>query len=320
MRKNVLKESEDSLKKAVIFLKNEKLVAIKTETVYGLACQSSSKTAIQKVYDLKQRPFLNPLIIHVDSIDLAEKISLINNDSRKIMKEFWPGPLTLILNRKKNNLVHDLAVSGLDTIAIRIPSSKFVLKLISIFKKPIAAPSANESGYISATDADHVVDSFGEKVDLIIDSGRTEHGVESTILDMTTNPYEIKRLGVIDYETIRKKLGKKVKNLNFNYKKIIRPNSPGQMLKHYAPKTPLELNINKPNLDDAFLDFGNSKVISHQPTLNLSKSSDLKEAAFNLFYFLRKLDKCSKQRIVVAPIPNKGIGKTINERLMRAAL
>ena len=125
---------------------------------------------------------------------------------------------------------------------------------------------------------------------------------------------------MIDYETIRKKLGKKVKNLNFNYKRIIRPNSPGQMLRHYAPKTPLKLNIDKPNLDDAFLNFGNKKLISHQPSLNLSKSSNLKEAAFNLFYFLRKLDKYSKQRIVVAPIPNKGIGKTINERLKRAAL
>ena len=320
MRNNVINESNDSLKKAVLFLKNEKLVAFKTETVYGLACEASSSKAIKKVYSLKQRPLFNPLIIHVDSIDLAEKISVINDDSRKIMKEFWPGPLTLILTRKKNNLVHDLAVSGLETIAIRIPSSKFVLKLIKKLNKPIAAPSANESGYISATHADHVVDSFGQKVDLILDSGRTEHGVESTILDMTTNPYEIKRLGVIDYKTIRQKLGKDVKKLNFNYKRILHPNSPGQMLKHYAPKTPLRLNIDKPDLDDAFLDFGNKNIISHQPTLNLSKSSNLKEAAFNLFYFLRKLDKCSKKRIVVAPIPDKGIGKTINERLKRAAL
>ena len=320
MRSNVINESEDSLKKAVLFLKNEKLVAVKTETVYGLACEAGNKTAIKKVYSLKQRPLFNPLIIHVDCIDLAEKVSVINDDSRKIMKEFWPGPLTLILNRKKNRLVHDFAVSGLETIAIRIPSSKFVLKLISKLNKPIAAPSANESGYISATDADHVVDSFGKKVDLIIDSGRTEHGVESTILDMTSNPYEIKRLGVIDYKTIRQKLGKNVKNLSFNKKSILCPNSPGQMLKHYAPKTPLRLNIDKPNLDDAFLDFGNKNIVSHQPTLNLSKSSNLKEAAFNLFYFLRKLDKCSKKRIVVAPIPDKGIGKTINERLKRAAL
>ena len=319
MRNNVINESQDSLKKAVLFLKNAKLVAIKTETVYGLACESSSSIAIKKVYNLKKRPLFNPLIIHVNSIELAEKISVINDDSRKIMEEFWPGPLTLILTRKKNNLVHELAVSGLETIAIRIPSSEFVLKLISKLNKPVAAPSANESGYISSTDAAHVVDSFGEKVDLIIDSGRTEYGVESTILDMTTNPYEIKRLGVIDYKTITQKLGKKVKNLNFKEKKLLRPNSPGQMLKHYAPKTPLRLNIDKPNLDDAFLDFGNKNTISHQPTLNLSKTSDLKEAAFNLFYFLRKLDKYSKKRIVVAPIPDQGIGKTINERLKRAA-
>ncbi len=318
MGKNVINESEQALKKALILLKNQKLVAIKTETVYGLACDSSSGAAIKKIFSLKKRPLINPLIIHVDSVELAEKISVINNDSIKIMKEFWPGPLTLILNRKKNNLVHQLAVSGLETIAVRIPSSKFVLSLIRKLNKPIAAPSANESGYISATDADHVVDSFGDKVDLIINSGRTDHGVESTILDMTTNPYEIKRLGVIDFEAIKEKLGKNIKILNLSDKKIFRPNSPGQMLKHYAPKTPLSLNIDKPNSDDAFLDFGNKNLSSHQPTLNLSKSSNLKEAAFNLFYFLRKLDKYSKKRIVVAPIPDKGIGKTINERLRRA--
>ena len=319
MRYNVVNESEDSLKKAVLLLKKEKLVAVKTETVYGLACESGSSNAIKKIYSLKKRPFFNPLIIHVNSIDLAEEISVINNDSRNIMKEFWPGPLTLILTRKKNNLVHDLAVSGLETIAIRIPSSEFVLKLISKLNKPIAAPSANESGYVTATDATHVVDSFGKKVDLIIDSGRTEYGVESTILDMTTSPYEIKRLGVIDDKTIMHKLGKNIKNFNFKDKRILSPNSPGQMLKHYAPKTPISLNIDKPNLDDAFLDFGNKNTISHKPTLNLSKSSDLNEAAFNLFYFLRKLDKYSKKRIVVAPIPDQGIGKTINERLQRAA-
>ena len=318
MKNNITHESLDSLKKAVFLLNNQKLVALKTETVYGVACDPSNILAIKRVYELKKRPVFNPLIIHVDSIKLVEKIALIDHDSKLMMKEFWPGPLTLILPRKKNNIIHDFAVSGLDTVAVRLPASKLIKNIISKFKKPIAAPSANESGYVSATDAKHVIDSFGDKIDLIIDSGRADYGIESTILDMTCKPYEVKRLGVIDLITLKKKLGKTIKILNVNKKNISKPNSPGQTLKHYSPRTPLKINNIKPNSDDAFLNFGDKISTSHNPTLNLSKSSDLNEAAFNLFYFLRKLDKSKKKRIVVAPIPNIGIGKTINERLNRA--
>ncbi len=320
MKENIISESKDSLKRALVMLNDQKLVAIKTETVYGVACDPSSILAIKKVYELKNRPSFNPLIIHVDSIELVKKIALIDHDSRLMMKEFWPGPLTLILPRKRSPVIHDFAVSGLETIAVRLPASKFFKDMICNFKKPIAAPSANESGYISATDAKHVIDSFGNKIDLIIDSGRADYGLESTILDMTSKPYEIKRLGVIDIKKIEKILGKTVKIFNANVKNTSSPNSPGQILKHYAPRTPLEINICVPNSDDAFLNFGKKIVTQHRPTLNLSKSSNLNEAAFNLFYFLRKLDKFRKKRIVVAPIPDIGIGKTINERLNRAVL
>ncbi len=319
MRNNIKVESNSSFKEAVSLLRDEKLVALKTETVYGVACDPSSVLAIKKIYEIKKRPKYNPLIIHVNSIQLAEKIAFINEDSRLIMKEFWPGPLTLILPKKKNLLIHDFAVSGLETIAVRHPESTFFNKIIRELKKPLAAPSANESGYISPTDAEHVFDSFGNKVDLVINSGRAKYGLESTILDMTSEPYEIKRFGVIDSNLIKNKLGKKIKIFNPKNNKILKPNSPGQMFKHYAPKTPLKINTKRPNENDAFLNFGSKIITLHKPTLNLSESSNLKEAAFNLFFFLRKLDKYNKKRIVVAPIPNDGIGKTINERLLRAS-
>ena len=192
-------------------------------------------------------------------------------------------------------------------------------EIINKFQKPIAAPSANESGYISATDANHVIDSFGNKIDLVIDSGRTNFGLESTILDMTKKPYQLKRHGVIDSKIITEKTGIKIVIANCKNKKFQKPNSPGQLLKHYAPKTPLFTNITEPMQGDAFLNFGKRKY-NHKATLNLSTTANLDEAAYNLFDFLRKLDKLKKKRIVVAPIPNTGIGITINERLDRASI
>ena len=318
MHKNVFKESNTSVKKAVKYLERSKLVALKTETVYGLACDPSNIEAINKLYELKKRPAFNPLIIHVNSLDLAKKISFVNRKAEEIMKKFWPGPLTLVLPRKKNNFVHDFAVSGLETIAIRFPNSEIINKIISAFKRPIAAPSANTSGYISSTDAHHVIECFGNKVDLVINSGRSNYGIESTILDLTGPTPLIQRLGVIDSSLLKERLG--VEILESHIKDNKRPNSPGQCLKHYSPKTPLKVNVNKPKIGDAFLNFGNDNSITHDPSLNLSKSSNLNEAAYNLFDFLRKLDKLRKKRIVVAPIPYIGIGKTINERLEKASI
>ncbi len=319
MKQNLMKESNESINKAVEYLEKKKLVALKTETVYGIACDPGNIYALKKLYKIKQRPFYNPLIIHVNSIDLAKKIVHTSKDAEYLMKNFWPGPLTLILPRKLNNLIHDLALSGLQTVAIRFPKSGIMSKIITKFQKPIAAPSANESGYISATDANHVIDSFGNKIDLVIDSGRTNYGLESTILDLTKKPYQLKRHGVLDYKIISKKTGIKIVEEDPRKIDLKKPNSPGQLLKHYAPKTPLFTNVTEPMQDDAFLNFG-KKSINHQASLNLSVSADLDEAAYNLFDFLRKLDKLKKKRIVVAPIPNTGIGKTINERLFRASI
>ena len=318
MQKNLVKESESTIDKAVGFLKNNKLVSIKAETVYGVACDPSSIIAIKKLYDLKKRPSYNPLIIHMNSLDMASKFAEFNNDAKKIAQNFWPGPLTLILPKKKNNIINDFAISGLDTIAVRIPDSEVFLKILNLFNKPIAAPSANQSGYISSTKAEHVIDSFGYNIDLVLDSGNCELGIESTIIDLTTKPYFIRRPGMIDSNEITEKT-----SIVFETPKIdndlSKISSPGQLKKHYSPHTPLKLNINKPRKDDAFLFFGNENKISHNPSLNLSPKGDLIEAACNLFDFLRKLDKLKMKRIAVSPIPYSGIGKTINERLTRAS-
>ena len=319
MQSNLIRESINSVSMASNYLKCGKLVSIKTETVYGIACDPSNLNAVKRLYELKKRPVFNPLIIHVDSLEMASNFVVLNKDAKKIARKFWPGPLTLILPKKKNNLINDFSISGLNTIAVRMPNSKIFLDVIKAFGNPIAAPSANESGYISSTNAQHVLDSFGSKVDLIIDSGKCELGLESTIIDLTEKPYVVRRLGILNVETILDKTGVtiKIKDLRNNLKKI---NSPGQLNKHYAPKTPLIMNTTIPEKGDAFLIFGKNHINNHKPSLNLSSQGNLDEAAHNLFDFLRKLDKLSMKRIAVTPIPNKGLGRTINERLKRACL
>lgn len=318
MQKNILKESPYSVDKAVTILNNDGIVALKTETVYGVACNANSIFSIESVYNLKKRPLFNPLIIHVNTLEMANKIAVFSNVSKKIAKHFWPGPLTLILPRRKNCLVKDFAVAGLETIALRIPDSKVFQKILEKFKKPIAAPSANPSGYISSTTARHVSDSFGRKIELIIDSGKSHFGLESTILDMSKKKLSITRQGVITPEVIKKVVGIDI-DLSDNVKKKQKPISPGQIKKHYAPNTPLKMNVKKPKPGDAFLSFGSNHNLKFNPSLNLSKKGDLYEAAQNLFDYLRKLDKLKMKRIAVMPIPEKGIGKTINERLIRAS-
>ena len=189
------------------------------------------------------------------------------------------------------------------------------MKLLNKFGKPVAAPSANKSGYISSTKANHVIESFREDIELVIDSGQSEYGLESTIIDLSLEKILIRRLGVIDKELLEKKLEIKIYEQNEPQKN--KPNSPGQSFKHYSPNTPIKLNVKNPEEEDAFLGFGSMKL-KHKPFLNLSENGDLKEAAFNLFNFLRKLDKLNKKKISIYPIPKKGLGKVINERLNRA--
>ncbi len=318
MKNNIFKENSRSISNACDYLTNNEVIAIKAETVYGLAADAGNRISISKVYKLKKRPIYNPLIIHVNSIDMAKEFAIFNNDAEVLARRYWPGPLTLILKRRKIKIVHNDAVAGLDTVAVRMPNSKIFLKIISFLKKPLAAPSANKSGYISSTNANHVRDCFGHKVKMIIDSGKSNLGLESTIIDTTKKPYLIRRLGIISKKEIFDSTGLKVllKSDIGNSKK---PNSPGQLKKHYSPKTPIILNVKKPGKDDAFLSFG--KQVSRYPSsLNLSTKGDLNEAASNLFDYLRRLDKLKKNKIAVFPVPSNGIGKVINERLKRASV
>jgi len=222
------------------------------------------------------------------------------------------------LPRRKNKLINDFAVSGLETIALRIPNSTAFQKVLKKFKKPIAAPSANPSGYISSTNATHVSDSFGKKIELIIDSGKSFFGLESTILDLSKKKLSITRQGIITQKDIKRIVGINI-DLSQNLQKKQKPISPGQTKKHYAPNTPLKINVKNPKKGDALLFFGSNHNYTFHPSLNLSKKGDLYEAAQNLFDYLRKLDKLKMKRIAVTPIPHKGIGKTINERLIRAS-
>ena len=201
-----------------------------------------------------------------------------------------------------------------------MPNSKIFIQIINKLKRPLAAPSANESGYISSTNANHVIDSFGEKIDLVIDSGKAFFGLESTIVDLTQKPYLIKRLGVLDENQIFNLSGVKVFFKNSAITNNLKPNSPGQLEKHYSPRTPIKLNVILPKKNDAYLTFGDYTPKKHKNFLNLSNKGNLNEAAHNLFDYLRKLDKMKMKRIAVSPIPNIGIGKTINERLLRASV
>ena len=315
MSENLIKESTYAIEKAAQILNNGGLISVKAETVYGLACDPGNSEAILKLYSLKNRPSGNPLIIHVNSLDMLKSVAEVNKATLSIIDSFWPGPLTLILPRKKNKNVLDFAVAGLNTIAVRMPASEIFLKIIRKLGKPLAAPSANQSGYISSTKASHVIESFGKNIELVIDSGQSEYGLESTIIDLSSEKVFIRRLGVIDIELLEQKLGVKIHD--HNKSKMSIPNSPGQFFKHYSPNTPIKLNTKTPEKDDAFLGFGDIKIC-HEPFLNLSKTGNLKEAAFNLFNFLRKLDKLKKKQISISPIPKKGIGIVINERLNRA--
>ena len=317
MEENIFKETSEAKNLACDFLMKGEIVAIKAETVYGLVCDAGNQKSISKIYQIKKRPDFNPLIIHVNSQEMAEKIAFFNDDAIKLVKKYWPGPLTLILPKKKTKLIHDKATAGLRTVAVRMPKSKIFLEIISLIQKPVAAPSANKSGYITSTNAAHVKESFGDNLKIIIDSGKSTLGLESTIIDMTKKPYLIRRLGVIIKEDILNTLG--IDTILFNSSiSSNRPNSPGQLSKHYSPKTPLILNITKPKKDEAFLAFG-KQLNEHDFMLNLSVDGNLKEAAHNLYDYLRRLDKMKKKRIVVSPVPYQGIGEAINERLNRAS-
>ena len=302
-----------NIKKARNLLNKRECVAIPTETVYGIAGNAYSDTACKKIFRLKKRPMNNPLIIHYYDLKKLKDDCDLNADFLKLYKRFCPGPITFILNQKKKSKISKVATNKKNTLAVRFPKHPVARILLKHLKFPIAAPSANISSRVSAVTSSDVKDDFGKKIKYILEGGRSSVGVESTIIDLRKKP-KILRLGGLEVGTIQKILKKKI-SINTNPSKI---SAPGQLRIHYSPGIPIRLNVKKIKKDEAFLLIKKNKI-NKTNYYFLSKKGDLKEAAKNLYTILRKIKKDNYKSIAVDKIPNIGIGKTINDRLLRAS-
>jgi L-threonylcarbamoyladenylate synthase len=285
------------IENAVKLLRKNEVVAIATETVYGLAANAASDVAVAKIYALKNRPQFNPLIIHVASLEQAQEIALFNDAALALAKKHWPGALTLVLP-KRDTSQFLLASAGLDTIAIRVPAHPIAQQILQQSGLMLAAPSANVSGRLSPTKAEHVLADFPELP--IVDGGQCEVGLESTIIGFDGEQPVLLREGVLQIEGAIKSTSDKI-------------TAPGQLLKHYSPKNPIRINAKAPKEGEVFLGFGEI-----DGDLNLSKSGDLTEAAANLFAMLHELD-LRGMPLAVAPVPVMGVGVAIFDRIARAA-
>lgn len=295
---------------AAQILKNGELVAFPTETVYGLGADARNNMAVASIFAAKSRPHFNPLIVHVADIAAVEKIAELSESARALASAFWPGPLTLVLPRRADSGLSDLVTAGLETVAIRVPAHPLARKLLAEFNGPVAAPSANPSGKISPTTADHVLEGLSGKIAAVLDGGPCGVGVESTIIGFENGPVLL-RSGGLPVEAIEAALNTKVSQNSDNT-----ITAPGQLKSHYAPSAKLRLNAEAPESGEAWLGFGHHDF--DVPSVNLSENHDLTEAAANLFAHMRALDKIST-KIAVAPIPFTGLGLAINDRLERAA-
>ena len=302
-----------NIKKARNLLNKRECVAIPTETVYGIAGNAYSDTACKKIFRLKKRPMNNPLIIHYYDLKKLKNDCDLNADFLKLYKRFCPGPITFILNQKKKSKISKVATNKKNTLAVRFPKHQVARILLKNLKFPIAAPSANISSRVSAVTSSDVKDDFGKKIKYILEGGRSSVGVESTIIDLRKKP-KILRLGGLEVGIIQKILKKKI-SININPSKI---SAPGQLRIHYSPGIPIRLNVKKIKKDEAFLLIKKNKI-NKTNYYFLSKKGDLKEAAKNLYTILRKIKKDNYKSIAVDKIPNIGIGKTINDRLLRAS-
>ena len=302
-----------NIKKAKKLLNKRECVAIPTETVYGIAGNAYSDIACKKIFRLKKRPANNPLIIHYYDLKKLKNDCDLNDDFLKLYKRFCPGPITFILNKKKKSKISKVATNKKSTLAVRFPKHPITRNLLKHLKFPIAAPSANISSRISAVTSSDVREDFGKKIKYILEGGRSSIGVESTIIDLRKKP-KILRLGGLEVGIIQKILKKKI-SINTNPSRI---SAPGQLRIHYSPGIPIRLNVKKIKNNEAFLLIKKSKI-NKANYYFLSKKGNLKEAVKNLYTILRKIKKDNYKSIAVDKIPNKGIGKTINDRLLRAS-
>ncbi len=332
----LLDSSDGNLKKAGAALARGQLVAFPTETVYGLGANVFDERAVARIFEAKARPNFDPLIVHIASADMIDGVAVLPNErARALVEKLWPGPLTLIL--PKNPRIPDLATAGLATVAVRYPSNIVAQKIIRYSGLPIAAPSANPFGYLSPSTAKHVVDFLGDRVDIIVDGGPCEIGVESTILDVTQEPARVLRPGGMPVEAIEEIIGTVTIGATMALDKNGKPlgqKSPGQLKSHYAPHTPLYL------LDSgAVLDFdprgravalvfgskdeaklrGSALASRFERIMNLSERGDFLEASASLFTILHRLDLEDLDEIWVERLPDRSLGRAVNDRLYKAS-
>ncbi len=314
-----LEANEAGIGRAATILREGGLVAFPTETVYGIGADATNPEAVAGIYAAKERPEFNPLIAHVADEAAAREQGVFNEAAALLAKNFWPGPLTLVLPVAPTCTVSDLARAGLDSLGLRLPSHPVARALLKQVGRPVAAPSANRSGRISPTSAQHVLEDLNGRIDAVLDGGPTEVGVESTIVSCLDDTVRLLRPGGVPREEIEKLVGPLSAPAEED---SAAPLAPGMLTSHYAPRARVRLNAQEIDLGEAALLFGAQHprgVDAARASLNLSESGDLKEAAANLFSYLRRLDDAGAAMIAVSSIPHEGLGEAINDRLRRAA-
>lgn len=315
----IVEATEANIAKAAARLKEGGLVALPTETVYGLGADATNDRAVASIFMAKGRPAFNPVIVHFRTKEEAESAVVFNKKAELLASLYWPGPLTLILPRREDTNISLLCSAGLPTLAVRCPAHPVARQLIGALGGPIAAPSANASGSLSPTTPQHVLNSLGDAAGMILAGGKAAVGLESTVVDMTGDIPVLLRPGAVTLDELRQHLGE----VHVETEAVTEnPKSPGQLLKHYAPKTPLRLRAVDVKPGEALLAFSSTRFMNVKDSaevMNLSEAGDLEEAAANLFAMLHALDAKGHTGIAVMDIPNAGLGIAINDRLKRAA-
>lgn len=311
-------EPDRAIERACAVLSEGEPVAIPTETVYGLAADATNAEAVSRIYEMKGRPRFNPLICHVSDMAMADAHVAFDPISRQLAGAFWPGPLTLVLPQRPESTVHALASAGLDTLGIRIPEG-FSRRVIARFGRPLAAPSANTSGKISPTSAAHVQADLGQKLKLILDAGPAAIGLESTIIKVDGDRLRLLRPGGLDVAEIEALTGLSVERPNAAGATI---EAPGMLASHYAPAAAVRLNAEDVRKGEALIRFGGQMLPGESEAaivLDLSPAGNLREAAANLFDYMKRADACGAATIAFGPVPSEGLGEAIIDRLQRAA-
>ena len=306
----IIPPTPQGITRAAAALADGALIGLPTETVYGLAADANNGQAVARIFDAKQRPRFNPLICHVSDMARAKQIGLFSYAAAALAARFWPGPLTLVVPRRSDAPVHDLVTAGLDSIALRVPAHPVARAVLAAFGGAIAAPSANRSGRLSPTRPAHVIADLGEAVALVLDGGSCKVGLESTIVEVADDGVHILRPGAVTEDMLAAATGRPI-IAGHDGGEI---KAPGQMASHYAPQAPMRLDATSARKGELLLGFGGV-----HGDLNLRPEGDLVEAAANLFAMLHQLDQRQPKAIAVASIPNRGLGKAINDRIIRAA-